>query len=139
MFLISFLFYQPRPPLFTQQTTTIDHHYSPSKPPQTTIFNQKTQKQSIPNTSTSINNTHKTHHYLHQQNPLCEVIKEEKKTTVWVRKIREETKERKREESQRLNIERRKTNKKSERKREKIILFYLYILAIVSSKYPYLL
>ena len=56
-----------------------------------------------------------------------------------MRKIREETKERKREESQRLNIERRKTNRKSERKREKIILFYLYILAIVSSKYPYLL
>ena len=135
MFLISFLFYQPRPPLFTQQTTTIDHHYSPSnhhKPPYSTNkpknnpYQTPAPPSTIPTkpTSTSINNTHKSHHYLHQQNPLCEVIKEEKKTTVWVRKIREETKERKREESQRLNIERRKTNRKGERKREKIILFY---------------
>ena len=56
-----------------------------------------------------------------------------------MRKIREETKERKREESHRLNTKRRKTKRKSERKREKIILFYLHILVTVSSKYPYLL
>ena len=54
-----------------------------------------------------------------------------------MRKIREETKERKRKKSQRLNRERRKTKRKTEGKREKIIFFYLYILATVSSKYPY--
>ena len=154
MFLISFLFYQPRPPLFTQQTTTIDHHYSPSKPPQTT-----TNHHIQPINPKTIHTKHQHLHQQYPQNPLAppstiptkptttsinkthyvRLSKKKKKTTVWVRKIREETKERKREESQRLNIERRKTNRKSERKRENIILFYLYILAIVSSKYPYLL
>ena len=40
MFLFSFLRYQPKPPSFTQQTTTIDHHNSPSILPQTIIFNE---------------------------------------------------------------------------------------------------
>ena len=40
------------------------------------------------------------------------------------------------EQSWRLNKERRKTKIKSKRKREKIILFYSYILTTVGSKYP---
>ena len=40
------------------------------------------------------------------------------------------------EQSRRLNKERRKTKIKSKRKREKIILFYSYILTTVGSKYP---